>query len=469
MLINRIKKHDYDKSKQKIKLLLIPFILLRSILWITFVFILATACNTTEPPVITPPKPAAKDTLTITVADKTHRSITVKVTTTANGTGKEIKLIRKKEGGLDTLVSKYSVAVLDTTIIDDNNGTGLQLAANYTYYAVRIDSSGTPKDSSNFVTAQTLAATSHNYTWQQITIGDDGSSNVLYDVWGTDGNNVYAVGGFTINDTTYGVLHWNGFKWKAMLNRGGNHSIIGFSANDIWVAGGAVFHYNGSNWNPVDAKVVNNQAVILDQVLFDNREYTSVWGTSSSNLYFGNLSGKIVHWDGSKAELMDVQASEAFRDIYGLDANNIYAVAGTTAGERVGELYFNNGFNWSLIKTGSIFPTENQLIGPFYTVWVYNTNYLLTGGGRIAERIGNNWSEKGLGYFIKSIRGSKPNNVFACGFFGSVFHYNGVYWLLYGELVNTSGDMEGVYVTENNVFVVGWKGNKALILQGTKN
>ena len=112
---------------------------------------------------------------------------------------------------ITTTVAEFSILVKDTTIIDDNNGTGLLLDTTYTYFAVRVDSVGQLKDTSNIVTQKTLAPTSHNYTWQEFTIGDWQSA--LYDVWGTDENNVWAVGSVTINDTVYGVLKWNGIEW----------------------------------------------------------------------------------------------------------------------------------------------------------------------------------------------------------------------------------------------------------------
>ena len=58
------------------------------------------------------------------------------------------------------------------------------------------------------VTQKTLAPTSHNYTWQESQLVTWQSA--LYDVWGTDENNVWAVGTVMINDTAYGVLKWNG-------------------------------------------------------------------------------------------------------------------------------------------------------------------------------------------------------------------------------------------------------------------
>ena len=94
---------------------------------------------------------------------------------------------------ITSTIAEYPILVKDTTIIDDDNGIGLLLDTTYTYFAVRVDSLGQLKDTSNIVTQKTLAPTSHNYTWQEFTIGDAGFSNALYDVWGTDENNVWAL------------------------------------------------------------------------------------------------------------------------------------------------------------------------------------------------------------------------------------------------------------------------------------
>lgn len=427
-------------------------------------------CTNSDPSSPLPPPPVITDTLTLVKVDVTHRSITLNVISTDKGTGKEIKLIRKKTGGQDTLVSKYKTTTLDTTIIDDNNGKGLQLETNYTYYAVRIDSNGVEKDSSNILTAQTLGATSHDYTWEEFTIGDPGYSNALYDVWGTDENNVYAVGGVRINDTTYGVIHWDGYDWSPLPEASGGYAIFGFGVDDIWIAGGRVVHFNGEEWEPVDHYVTNGQAVVLDQVLFDNRSYTSIWGTSSENLYFGNLAGKIVHWNGSRAELMDVQASEAIRDIYGLDNNNIYAVAGSTWDNQIGELYKLNSTVWQLIKSGSFTPVPDQLRGPFETVWISKDGEIIIGAHFLHRFINGNWNSQSgpPNFYIERIRGNKPNDLFACGHFGGLAHNNGVDWYEY-EDIYFDGALYGLLIKNNNVFTVGRKGHQAIIYKGTKN
>ncbi len=424
----------------------------------TFTFLLVT-CNTTEPPiVITPPKPAAKDTLTIKIADKTHRSITVNVKTTANKTGTEIKLIRKKEGGADTLVSKYSVSTLDTTIIDDNNGNGLQLNTAYTYYAVRVDSSGAAKDSSGFVTAQTLAATSHNYTWQQIIIGDDGYNNALYDVWGTDENNVYAVGGVTINDTTYGVIHWDGNMWKGSLLRGGLFSVFGFSSSDIWVVGNGVAHYNGIHW----------EEITNDNVLNNNVEYTSLWGTSSNNLYLGNLRRNIVHWDGSSGTVEQIPEDIVVFDIQGTD-NNFIIAAGN-------DLYWPG---YAFTKNSNTWVTIPQLVYAYIdleSVYIVNNKEAYLCGSGIIDYIdGKSTLHSDITtQALNKIRGNKESgDIFTVGY-KEVLHYNGVDWHSYRtelSIINES-DLKSVYVTESKVFIIGEalidNKYKTIILIGSK-
>ena len=231
--------NSFSKFKPSQRLVLNFF----SILLIFLLCFTQFSCNTTEPPITLPP-PVVKDTIIVSVESFTHRSVTLNVKCTINNVQSTIKLFRQLDGTAAT-VTEYSILVKDTTITDDDNGTGLLLDTTYTYFAVRVDSIGQLKDTSNTVTQKTLAPTSHNYTWQEFTIGDWQSA--LYDVWGTDENNVYAVAVVTINDTVYGILNWNGVEWKPFSSTAGGYAIYGFSENDIWVVGGGIFHYDGNN------------------------------------------------------------------------------------------------------------------------------------------------------------------------------------------------------------------------------
>ena len=429
------------------------------------IFLNSSGCKEEPPIVPPPPPPVQKDSIVISIADVTHRSVSVSLqSAVVSPQSTTIKLFREFNSTTN-LVAELPGVITDTTIIDDDNGAGLLLDETYSYYAVIIDSTGNVKDTSSTVTARTLAPTTHNYTWTEYTIGE--WQSYLTDVWGTDENNVYAVGSLTINGENYSVLHNNGSEWTPVEDTVGGFSIFGFSANDIWVAGGGVYHYDGIKWRQVDAKGINGFSEILDTVLHENAPYTSLWGTSSSNLYLGNIYGKIIHWDGEKADVMNIQASVRITDIYGITENIIYATAGNTGVEWIGELYQLNGGSWELIKTGSNFPSGDQLRAPFNSVWTYDNTELYVVGDRVNRRINNNWEVENLYEYLEKIRGTKPNNLFICGHHKSIAHYNGIDWMMYELGEQTI--LQGLYITTNKAFVVGTDGSNAKILIGIKN
>ena len=111
--------------------------------------------------------------LLVSVESFTHRSITIKIQSTANSPQSSIRVLRNFNS-ITTTIAEYPIQLKDTMIIDDDNGTGLLLDTTYTYFAVRVDSLGQLKDTSNIVSQKTLAPTSHNYTWQEFIIGDAG-------------------------------------------------------------------------------------------------------------------------------------------------------------------------------------------------------------------------------------------------------------------------------------------------------
>ena len=441
-----LRSNSFSKFRPPQKLVLNFF----SILLIFLLCITQLSCNTTEPPIILPP-PIVKDTIIVSVESFTHRSVTLNVTSTANSKNSSVRLIRELNG-ITTTVAEYPILVKDTTLIDDNNGIGLLLDTTYTYYAVRVDSLGQQKDTSNTVTQKTLAPTSHNYTWQEFTIGDWQSS--LYDVWGTDENNVYACGGVTINDTVYGILHWNGVEWKPFSSTAGGYAIYGFSDNDIWVVGGGVFHFNGVVWE---------EYTYRDPVINNNITYTSVWGTSSNNLYLGNGGGKIIHWDGSKATVMATNNSIHISDIYGVSNNFILAVGSTGVSPSAGIMY--NGTSWQPIP--GLVVTNHK----YKTVYVINNREYVVGGSRTYHFYNNTWHTvigDTLGE-IQDLKGDKETGeMIAVGDVTTIVHYNGVDW----KNISISGSNfkpYGVYIKNNKVFIVGSEYPIAKILIGTKN
>jgi len=113
--------------------------------------------------------------------------------------------------------------------------------------------------------------TSHKFTWTVDTLtAPDAWQILIDDIWGTDENNVWAVG--HSDDYDYQIWHWDGETWKnispVLQNiRPSYHQIHGFSEDDIWIVGRAiyqydadpakphrrfVFHYDGTEWVELD-------------------------------------------------------------------------------------------------------------------------------------------------------------------------------------------------------------------------
>ena len=414
------------------------------------------SCDSTEPPAIVPPPDIIKDTITVSIESFTHRSVTLRVLSTVHSSQSSIKLLRSFNGA-ETLIAEYPLEVADTTITDDDNGVGLLLDTTYTYFAVRVDSLGELKDTSNTVTQKTLAPTSHDYTWQECTFGDAGYPNTLYDVWGTDENNVWACGGVKINDTVYGIIKWDGVEWKPVDKNGGRAAIFGFSENDIWVVGGGVFHFDGTVWSDLTEE---------DEVLNSNIPYTSLWGTSSSNLYLGNAWGKIIHWDGVKASIVFENSDPIpITDIYGI-SNNFILASGSALSTPSISLKFN-GTDWDILSG------LNYNTTLFRTVFGWNPYDYFVGGSKNYRYLNGVVSEilQQAPGILEKIRADKSTGeIVAVGDGFTLLHFNGVDWKDYSyELNQPNSAFYGVYLNNGKIFAAGGAGIIGKIFIGTQN
>ncbi len=411
--------------------------------------LLMVGCNKSSPPTEPPLDEVIKDTVNIAVDDITHRSISVNVQCTMNNVQWKVSLYRTLNG-IDKLVAFFPVTVKDTNIIDDNNGNGLLLDTEYKYYATLTDTADELQEKTELITAKTLAPTSHNYTWQEITIGDANyPSNVLYDVWGTDENNVWAVGGVSINNTFYGVFYWNGSEWIPDSTAGG-YAIYGFSNNDIWTVGGGVFHYNGSKWSRVDANDTGQYVVPIDKILHDNIPYTSIWGTSSNNLYLGSERGKIIHWNGTEAKVIYSFNDARVTSISGYDKNNFIITATSYDAQsktKVIKVKFGSWADISNNEIRAIYPTDCAM----------SNEQVYVGGIDFFSYQNNRWNYIPLNIYghITDIFIEKTNNIFTVGSLSVVFHFNGVDWHEYTELQTDTGNFNAVYAAQSKVFLVG--------------
>lgn len=148
----------------------------------------------------------------------------------------------------------------------------------------------------------------------------------LYAIWGTSGENIYAVGAAGT------ILHYNGVLWSDEIQSGTTNNlraIWGNGADDIYVVGdkGTILHYDGLNWSSMDS---GTTAWLLGVWGTSDKNLYAVGGYYDGvGIWFDLNSwdgGAILHYDGT--DWSEVQSDISYRltSIWGSSASTIYAV-----------------------------------------------------------------------------------------------------------------------------------------------
>lgn len=293
--------------------------------------------------------------------------------------------------------------------------------------------------------------TSHSFRWEVDTIGTLYNYSPLDDIWGTSDSNVYGVGYVNrpSGQLPVNIMHWDGRKWTAIeYSVGYLSSIYGFASNDIWAVGhgfgnpsfyGLVAHWDGNSWRTW--KFSQYPSLL------------SIWGTSSRNLYAVGAGGVILKYDGVLWVQVPSGVGGIIKGIWGVSNNEIYAVGNYSETDSGFVLKFD-GSRWrKLIE--SRYKTSKPS-GELVAVWSARSNNFLidsyAGHDSTWEKFG--WPNDNT--YIDKIRGTGGNNIFACGSFDLIMHFNGKTFKRYDFYKKPyGGRLTGIYVSEKCVFVSG--------------
>lgn len=322
--------------------------------------------------------------------------------------------------------------------------------------------------------------TSHDFVFEIDTFGN-GSSSVLNDVWIFDENNIWAVGEIFVQDSTgqseevYNAVHWDGKKWNfkkvPVRDLGGFtfitplKAVIGFSPNDVWVAGDAdLIRWNGSFWS--------GKALFITDLSF-NGQVLKMWGTSGSNIYCVGRNGAIYHYDGSAWQKLVSGTTVDIQDIWGAvdprtQAQTVLAVASLVNYGRGLDLLKIQGTTATKLDTAGLRVAESS-------IWFdQNRIYYVAGDGLFKKQ---NLTESGWQFasyqptiYIDRIRANAWNDIFVAGSFGFVAHYNGSTWKDYTglEAPRFYSRYKGLSVKGNFIAAVGWLNEQAVVLRGQR-
>lgn len=223
----------------------------------------------------------------------------------------------------------------------------------------------------------------------------DALQNMLRGVWGTDENNVWAVG--------HGgsILKWNGSVWKSEPNTLTEDllAIHGSDAGNIWAVGanGTILRREGKVWSK--------------QVSTTTQRLSGVFGIDKNNAWAVGYGPTVLKWDGTVWTAVSTPAEDDLNAIWGNAANNIWAVGDNTTVIRW------NGILWSEQPSNT---AHNH-----YSVGGIGTNQIWTGGpfGLINSWNGTKWIEEKWeigGPYLDGMWASDAKNIWAVGTRGTI-------------------------------------------------
>jgi hypothetical protein len=309
--------------------------------------------------------------------------------------------------------------------------------------------------------------TPRRITWRTETfVGYASSAIFASKMWGTSGQNIYAIGGGSIS-------HFDGQRWSFMEQETGEEytyreeymGIWGIAdkvfvvgrRNSIW--SGLIRRYDGSGWVDVYTGsypselsavwgiseqgifAVGSNGTILR---FDGATWNrissgsganlrAVWGTSASDVFVGTDNGKVLHYDGQSWDSTSVgDANMEIREIWGRSSQDVYAIEGLPR-------HYNSGPGIILHFDGSAWSEIHRSDWPLAGLWGSPQGDLFVSGYELLRYDGASWIQMDcplpLPYPSGPVWGSSSTDVWV----GSRLRYDGVAWRAVSDVPFFSG------------------------------
>ena len=344
---------------------------------------------------------------------------------------------------------------------------------------------GCKKDGKEIITPPSSSHPTIVWTADTIRNPFPGAQLTLYSIWGSDTNDVYAVGhdGYGGSSSLY---HYDGSKWKVVVIVAADggfirshiepYKVSGSGKNDVWVVGsrGSYFysqvdsslaiHYDGATWSEVNMPRCKYSLLGI-KVL------------SPNNVYLTGSRGEVYHYDGTS---FTKTVLDPVLQIPSIDGNEDYLVVGGVGGQDTSSwtycsVYVRNVLGeWRLVSKAT--DAEYYANQPFGVIGFYSPSAgsILAGGFKIFSLTGTNWSllyKDNCNYV--QIDGTGPDNIFASSVNNQLVHWNGTDWkqlnLPEGVIPNSDNTrLYAVWVKDNKIFLTYWyKFDTNIIFRGT--
>ena len=290
-----------------------------------------------------------------------------------------------------------------------------------------------------------------------------------------DKNNIWAVGEIYTNTTDtydslghyinpYNMVHWDGNKLelKRLMAPNGIYfyfspirALYSVSATNTWFEN---WQYNGSEFNSLS----------IPSGLLASR-LSKIWASQNGEIYFADLEGTVLHYSGgSKWSKVETGFNTPIYDVLGVYNPNTgekkiimpQNEIGTVLKQKIVTIDSKehiDSIKWGMGRT-------------ILSMWSNSGNVLFTAGEGVFQNLSGSWVnvETILPYYTNNIRGTGLNDVFVCGDFGLMAHFNGVEWHSYPEVSGFASYWQSIAVNNDCIVAVGSKGQKAIIAIGTR-
>ncbi|MBC8182650.1 hypothetical protein H8E88_16240 [candidate division KSB1 bacterium] len=317
------------------------------------------------------------------------------------------------------------------------------------------------------------------YSWTMDTLAyPESFQTSMREIWGSSANNVYVVG--HNSQGSNGIMfHFNGTIWydvKLGINHGGLipgaidlRAIFGFAVDDIWAVGhryknnptpppnylrlSLIIHYDGNQWREFEVEGGNS--------------LQDVWGYSPTDVWAGGIEGTLFHFNGTSWETIDMPQNNWFFSFSGFSENDIHAVAYEFDSLSVSTYYYMqwDGSEW---KIEDKFKESHQYPDKFGINLFAVEDQLFSAGDGIFQKTSSGWER--IFYephtYLRDIKGSSTDNLFAVGNFGAVYHFNGQDWHRFNQFASNEIHYNASWTDDKEVFIVGVGNGKSYVLHG---
>lgn len=218
------------------------------------------------------------------------------------------------------------------------------------------------------------------------------TTNNLMSVWGSAADDVWVVGGGEL------IFHHDGTGWTQQSpgpNSDTFHSVWGSAPNDVWAGGafGAIRHFDGTQWS----------------VAGPRWNLRGFWGSAEDDVWGVVEDGRIVHWDGETwKDAFTGDPTTILYAVWGSAANDVWAV-GSTA------LHYD-GVEWTAVPTRGVGGVGVWGTGP--------ADVFAVTGSAILHYDGATWTQ--VFYDpdarLRAVWGSATDDIWAVGSQGSALH-----------------------------------------------